>query len=215
MWVISLTPPPPLSLSFSLLLPNYIMILSVSWCMSRAERPLWGFFLRRSIHFYLFSLFIRTRRALWYTHNGSSFHPKLSQYIAAPLGSILAPFLIGVHAWTPNIHVYHHNIEALTYRCKLKLIAPLWMQTCFWGARLRPKGCWYCDILGVQTCIYLYFLVCITCFYLYRFMSKQKDANTISAPFKFSEESIKTPMTRQFDFDRETISHKNCQVMPT
>ena len=35
-------------------------------------------------------------------------------------------------------------------RCKLKLIAPLWVQTCFWGARLYPKRCWYCDIFGCK-----------------------------------------------------------------
>ena len=42
-------------------------------------------------------------------------------------------------------------------RCKLKLIAPLWVQFCFWGARLRPVlVLWH---FGGAS-LYLYFLVC-------------------------------------------------------
>ena len=45
--------------------------------------------------------------------------------IAAPLGSKFAPLLIGVHIWTPNIHVCNHRSLSVPRK----------------GANLHPKKC--------------------------------------------------------------------------
>ena len=62
--------------------------------------------------------------------------------IAAPLGSKLAPLLIGVHVWTSNIHVCNHRNTSAPWRVQICTLRGAKIT----GAGLHPEGCTYIQV---------------------------------------------------------------------
>ena len=58
--------------------------------------------------------------------------------------------------------IHTRNEESSTHT-GAKLLHLYWCKPAFWGARLRRKGCWYCDIFAVQTCIFIILCIIIMC----------------------------------------------------
>ena len=78
-----------------------------------------------------------------------------------------------------QIEAFLHFEGCKDYRCRfalwgvnnaganLRWLQILWVESCFGGARLRPKGCWYCEIFGVQTCTFTCNSLIVCCYSLF------------------------------------------------